>query len=82
MKGHMIERRGRWFSAMQRDGDVVISDGNAVSEFELLFQSEDAFEPLRAFFWIAHRQTEMADCSNLKWHLHAQFIQVALASCQ
>ena len=61
MKGHVIDRFRQRLPFEERDRDVVVANSNAASEFEFLFQSQRAFEPLRAFLRIAHRQSEVAD---------------------
>ena len=71
MKGHVIDRFRQRLPFEERDRDVVVANSNAASEFEFLFQSQRALEPLRAFLRIAHRQSEVADNTERErnfWH--------------
>src|SRR5205823_6959218 len=59
MKGHVIDRFRRRLAFEQRDRDVVVTDSNAISEFEFLFEPQRALKPFRAFLRIAHRSSEV-----------------------
>jgi hypothetical protein len=60
----------RWFAFEQRDGDVVVADGDSISEVKLSTQTEHAREPFCTFLWIAHRQSKAADNTKREWKLH------------
>lgn len=76
MEGHVTQCSWRRLSFVQGDRDIRISNGNAPFEFELLLQSQCAFEPFRTFFRVSHRQSKMADYANGKWSLHRSYISV------
>src|SRR5262245_55953938 len=66
----MINRFRRRFSFEQRDRDVVVSNRNAIVEFEFFSQAQGALEPFRALLWIAHRQSKVANFSECEWNIH------------
>src|SRR5438552_9973221 len=71
----MIKSSRRRSPFVQRDRDVVISDGDAAVKLELLFQTKCALEPFRALLRIAYRQAEVADHSKFKWNFHVRSLQ-------
>src|SRR5690242_14093890 len=70
MERHVLESFRRRFSLEECNRDIVVPDRDAVPEFELLAQTEDALKPSRTFLWIAHCQTEMANDAELERNFH------------
>src|SRR5205807_529991 len=66
--------RGR-LPFVQRNRDVVISDGDTAVKLELLFQTKCALEPFRTLFRISYRESEVADHSKFKWNFHVRSLQ-------
>ena len=44
-----------WAQVTVSPGDIVVSDGNATIEIELLFEAQDPLKPSGASFRIPHR---------------------------
>src|SRR5439155_24175464 len=72
MKRHVVNRSGRRFALEQRNRDAVVANGDAILEIEFLVQSKCAFEPFRALFRIAHRQSKMANFPECEWNFHTK----------
>src|SRR2546421_3408801 len=75
VKGHVTKRSRRRLPFVQRNRDVVISNGDTAVKVELLFQTKCALEPFRALLWIPHRQSKVTDDSELKWNFHVRSLQ-------
>src|SRR5213082_2768672 len=71
VKGHMVKSLWRWFAFKQGDGDVVVSDGNAIIEVKFLAQTQGPLKPTGTLLRIADRQAEMADDAQNKWCFHS-----------
>src|SRR3954467_619309 len=69
MKRHVTEGLRRRLPFVQRDGDVLVSDGHSAVELEFLLQAERALKPLRALARIAHGKSEMPDLTKREWNL-------------
>jgi hypothetical protein len=54
----VINRLWRWFAFEQRDGDVVVADGDSISEVKLSTQTEHAREPFWTSGWTAGTKDE------------------------
>src|SRR5437588_3599220 len=66
--------RGR-LPFVQRNRNVVISDGDTAVKLEFLFQTDCALEPFRALLWIPHRESEVTHHSKFKWDFHVRSLK-------
>src|SRR4029079_81924 len=76
MEGHMVESLGRWFAFKQGDGDIVVSDGNAVLKVKFLAQPQGPLKPAGTLLRIAYRQAEVSDHTENKGRFHSAKVSI------
>ena len=70
MKRHVANSLRRRMAFEERDRDVVVADGDAILEVELLLESQRALEPLRTLLRIAYGQAKVTDGAESEWNAH------------
>jgi hypothetical protein len=70
VKRHVADSFRRRTAFENRNRDVVIPDGDAILEVELLLESQRALEPLCTLLRVAYGQAKVTDGAESEWNAH------------
>ena len=70
MKRHVADSFRRRTAFENRDRDVVVPNGDAFLEVELLLESQRPLEPLCTLLGIAYGQAKVTDGAESEWNAH------------
>ena len=70
MKRHVADCFRRRTAFENRDRDVVVPNGDAIFEVELLLESQRTLEPVCTLLRIAYGQAKVTDGAESEWNAH------------